>query len=128
MTRAFSQWITNTVLFALLAMSFLISVSAHCASSNRSVIAQGSFCSVEHTSTPLHSEKSEPEIALVNELGALMLATIALQPYAKLIFEKFLLRFMGIVGRIHRNKHVRSRSGPIPFDIFLPQIASTHGM
>lgn len=125
MHRSLIHKFTLVVLFAFLAMSFMIVATTNCPKSSKNI--QGPFCSVQHTSLPTHTTKSAPDIALISEFAALLMAIIAIKAYAELVFQKSLIRFTGIIGRVSRNNHVRSRSGPIPFDQFLPQIACSHG-
>jgi hypothetical protein len=110
-------------------MSFLVANIAGCVQTGTLFFVQGPYCSVEHASAPLHTEKHSPEITLSQELTAILLATTILFTFfSKRILEKTLVRFLGLTGRIGRMEHIRSRTGPIPFDLFLPQMASAHGM
>lgn len=129
MIRACPRSIAIGLSFALLAMSFLVANIAGCIQTGTFFLAQGPYCSVEHASAPLHTEKHTPEMALAQELTAILLAsTILFIFFSKRLLEKTLVRFFGLTSRIGRREHIRTRTGPIPFDLFLPQIASAHGM
>lgn len=129
MIRACPRSIAIGLSFALLAMSFLVANIAGCVQTGTLFFAQGPYCSVEHASAPLHTEKHTPEMALTHEVTSILLTTaIVFTIFSKRILEKTLVRFLGLTSRVGRREHVRSRTGPIPFDLFIPQIASAHGM
>jgi hypothetical protein len=127
MARAFLHWVTLTLLFAVLAMSFLITVSASCSTGSSSSYFQGPFCSVQHTAPPAHTEKHTPDMARASELSVFIFLAVVSDVFSKLILEKTLKKFTGLIDRLQRNKHIRSRSGPLPFNSFLPQVSASHG-
>lgn len=128
MIRACPRSLIIGLSLALLAMSFMIGATSGCGSKSSASFFQGPFCSVEHASSPIHTEKHTPDMALIQELIGVLATVIVYAIFSKRMLEKSLVRFLGLTGRIGRREHIRSRTGPIPFDLFLPQIASAHGM
>ncbi|MCX6714290.1 MAG: hypothetical protein NTX72_00555 [Candidatus Uhrbacteria bacterium] len=127
MIRACPRSLVISLSLALLAMSFMIGAASGCGSTSSVSFFQGPFCSVEHASSPIHTEKHAPDMALTQELASILAAVIVYAICSKRILEKSLVRFLAITGRIGRREHLRPRTGPIPFDLFLPQISSAHG-
>ena len=128
MIRACPRSLVVGILFALCAMSFMIASVSKCASGNGNMFAQGPFCSVEHTSRPVSTQKSAPDMALIQELAVVIAVSVILTIFSKRVLEKTLARWTSLEGRNGNIQHTRLRLPPIPLQSFLPQISSAHGM
>ena len=127
MIRACPRSLVIGLTIALFAMNFMIAAVSSCASSSKVSFQKGPFCSVEHASSPIHTEKSTPEMTFIQELSIAIAAAFLLIRDEKRILEKTLLRFISFIGSIGKRSYERSRSGPILFSTFVPQVFATHG-
>ncbi len=127
MIRACPRSLIIGLTIAIFAMNFMIAAVSGCASASKISFLNGPFCSVEHTSSPIHAEKSAPEMTLIQELSIAIAAAFLLTRDEKRILQKTLVRFISFLGSIGKRSYERSRSGPILFLKFVPQVFATHG-
>ncbi len=124
MNRVYPQWIFVLILSALVVLNLGIALTTSCGQKFVRISAQGPYCSVQQTSAPSSTQKSDDAIAIVQEFSILLSFFIVLSLFSFVLFQKKLPRGF-ILWRKAVNRDV-IRAGPSSFGVFIPQLFASH--
>ncbi len=125
MIRACPRSLVIGLCFALLAMTFMIASLASCTTTVTNSI-QGPFCAVERASSPISATHSAPDMALSQQLSFIFLGLALFACTARRILPNTHWNPLKRAGRVRDMRCVRGET--TAFRVFIPQIASAHGM